>query len=736
MPTLLLLAALSLQAPPAGQDSRNEPRSGPLVRIAGSVTDETALPLPGAIVELNGRVVVTSDGRGAFEIVATLDPLSRIRIVLDGFEPYEALLDTGVARLDVVLAVRRFEEGVRVTAHPPRPPVDPVYARQPIDVYRTPGAQGDLFRALQTLPGVTAADDAAGLFVRGGDVSEVIVSLDDAVMSHPYRYETPTGGFRGAVDPMLTTGMAFSTGGFSARYGNALSAVMDLRGLDRAELREVSATVGLAGASASIGAPLSDRLGVRGAVNRTFTGLLFAVNGSSRLFAPAPGGWDGSAGLALDLHGAGRIKTFVLMQRDSVGVETERDAFVGWLTASSAHDFAAARWDGSIGQWTAAATLGNDGYARSTTVGVLDLAVGDDSQSWRFDAARPGGAHVDWRTGASGAFTQATIEGRVPVAGGDLGGASGDSAFDVNARDWYAGTYLEATTGVGMVSMTAGARVDRFGRARATTIDPRMNVRIALGRSRAIRYATGIYHQAPAASYYDSVRGAGRLSPMRAIHHVIGYEAGREAEGLFLRVEGYVKDYSGLPLEDDSLGFSSAGYGWSKGVDLFVQRRTARLDVRGTASWLGARRRWTPADQRNRYEIPDGEWRPDFEIPWSASLVAAVPLGSGVSIAGGWRTAAGRLHTPIVGADRTGDRLTPVFGAINSERLPRYERLDLSASWLVPAGAGAMVFFASIDNALGRLNFFDYRYSPDYTSRQPIVPTSQRSVYVGATFRR
>ena len=723
MATLVLLAALSLQ-----------PQS--TARLSGSVTDETALPLPGAVIELNGRVVATSDERGAFEFVAALEALSRIRIALDGFEPYEALLESGDARLNVVLALRRFEDRVRVTARPPRPPVDPVFMRQPIDVYRTPGAQGDLFRALQTLPGVIAADDAAGLFVRGGDVSEVIVSLDDAVMSHPYRYETPTGGFRGAVDPMLTTGMAFSTGGFSARYGNALSAVMDLRGLDRAALPEVSATVGLAGASGSVGVPLNDRVGVRAAINRTFTDLLFAVNGTPRPFEPAPGGWDGSAGLAVDLQRAGRLKTFVLLQRDSVGVETERDAFVGWLRSSSAHDFTAARWDGSIGQWIAAATLGHDQYTRSTAVGVLDLGVEDVNQSWRFDAARPGGARVDWRLGGSGAFTQTTIAGRVPVAGGDLGGVSGDASFEVNARDWYAGTYLEATTSVGVVSMTTGARVDRFGKAHATTVDPRVNVRIALGRSRAMRYATGIYHQTPAPSYYDSVRGAARLLPMRAIHHIIGYEAGREAEGLFLRVDGYLKEYRALPLEDDSFGFSNAGYGWSKGVDLFVQRRTSRLDVRGTASWLGARRRWTPADQRGRYELPDGDWRPDFEIPWSANLVATVPLGAGVAIVGGWRTAAGRPHTPIVGAVRTSDGLTPVFGAINSERLPRYERLDLAASWLVPAGAGAMVLFASIDNALGRVNFFDYRYAPDYSSRQPIVPTSQRSIYVGATFRR
>ncbi len=77
---------------------------------------------------------------------------------------------------------------------------------------------------------------------------------------------------------------------------------------------------------------------------------------------------------------------------------------------------------------------------------------------------------------------------------------------------------------------------------------------------------------------------------MRAVHHVIGYETGREAEGVFLRLEGYMKRYRDLPLEDDALGYSSDGDGWSRGVDLFLQRRTSRLDIRGAASWLSARR--------------------------------------------------------------------------------------------------------------------------------------------------
>jgi hypothetical protein len=72
MPTLLLLAVFALQASS---------------RISGVVTDATALPLPGATVELDGRIVATADDHGVFEIIAPSGS-SRLRVALDGFEPH------------------------------------------------------------------------------------------------------------------------------------------------------------------------------------------------------------------------------------------------------------------------------------------------------------------------------------------------------------------------------------------------------------------------------------------------------------------------------------------------------------------------------------------------------------------------------------------------------------------------------------------------------------------------
>ena len=113
-----------------------------------------------------------------------------------------------------------------------------------------------------------------------------------------------------------------------------------------------------------------------------------------------------------------------------------------------------------------------------------------------------------------------------------------------------------------------------------------------------------------------------------------------------------------------------------------------------------------------------------------------VPLSNSVSVSASWRSAAGRPHTPIVDGRAVGDGFLPVFGPVNSERFPRYERLDLAWNWLVPAGDGVAILFAAFDNVLGRANFFDYVYAPDYTSRQPVVNAAPRSVYVGVSLRR
>jgi hypothetical protein len=223
---------------------------------------------------------------------------------------------------------------------------------------------------------------------------------------------------------------------------------------------------------------------------------------------------------------------------------------------------------------------------------------------------------------------------------------------------------------------------------------------------------------------------------MTAHHYIAGYEVGRTDGEAFFRTEAYVKQYDNLPLESDR-GFSSDGYGHAHGVDVFARRVWHFIDVRASASFVSARRRWTPADQRDRYPLPDGTWPPDFAVPFTWQAVINAPVSRSAAVGFGWRTAAGHPFTPVAGAISTHGGYEPIWGPINSGRLPRYSRLDLSVSKMQSFGPRVRaVFFASFDNATNRANVLDYAYSPDYSTRRPIRGASPRTFYIGCSITR
>jgi hypothetical protein len=98
-----------------------------------------------------------------------------------------------------------------------------------------------------------------------------------------------------------------------------------------------------------------------------------------------------------------------------------------------------------------------------------------------------------------------------------------------------------------------------------------------------------------------------------------------------------------------------------------------------------------------------------------------------------WRWASGRPFTPILGAQRAGDGYLPLYGPINSERLPAYARLDLSVSHPSVVAGLPVILFAGLSNALGRTNVFQYTYSADFSRREPVRSAAPRSFYFGFT---
>ena len=87
----------------------------------------------------------------------------------------------------------------------------------------------DLFRTLMTLPGVTFVSDfTSALYVRGGSPDQNLVLLDNMVLYNPFHF----GGFLSTFMIDAVESVEFLTGGFPVRYGNRLSAVLDVESAD------------------------------------------------------------------------------------------------------------------------------------------------------------------------------------------------------------------------------------------------------------------------------------------------------------------------------------------------------------------------------------------------------------------------------------------------------------------------------------------------------------------------
>ncbi|UCD83556.1 MAG: TonB-dependent receptor plug domain-containing protein, partial [Deltaproteobacteria bacterium] len=92
------------------------------------------------------------------------------------------------------------------------------------EILRPAGSLEDLYRVIQTLPGVvTAGDFSSIMYIRGGNVQETLTFLDDTLILNPYHM-----GIFSIFNNDLVESVDFYAGGFPAIYPNVLSGIVDV----------------------------------------------------------------------------------------------------------------------------------------------------------------------------------------------------------------------------------------------------------------------------------------------------------------------------------------------------------------------------------------------------------------------------------------------------------------------------------------------------------------------------
>jgi vitamin B12 transporter len=528
-----------------------------------------------------------------------------------------------------------------------------------LDVYTMPGGTGDMLQALQAMPGATRAGDGGELYIRGGDPAETPVFFDGGRLAFPGRWESLRGSAMGVVDASVLRRAYFSSGGFSARYGNALSGVVDVESEGRPSADAFRIGANMVQAGATVRGSAGERTGAWGTLSATDTRLIARMNGDAALYTRAPQSVQGIGGVSFEPLPGVELRGSVLSLGDRYGRLIEMNAHAGEFASSSTMQHAAfsARALRPDGRRGISGSITASRRAGEMRFGVLDRAREDRAVGGRLDSDAVLARSSRVRSGVELLHYRATASGRVPATASLAADAPSRGVPEPRQSAWHAGGYVEAEHApLPGFAMVAGVRVDALPGEDAASADPRLAAAYT-GGAWTLRAGAGIFHQGRWRSRYllpDPGRPSG--VPRRAQHLVAGAE---RAGTLSLRVEAYAKRYDDYVA--DGAGPAVAA-GTSTGIDA-IARWSPRAGPTGWLSW---------SLLRGRLSLADGAVVPSaLDVTHSLTAVARLPLGAWELGATG-RYATGRPFTPVTGiADGA-----PQYGPLHGERLPDYRRLD------------------------------------------------------------
>jgi tetratricopeptide (TPR) repeat protein len=691
-----------------------------LLRQQGDRTDD---PMYARVFELRGMQLSRSgqadSARSLWTRGAKLFPndsaLSALLTKAGGPKP--AAPDVSATTLQTVRVV--------ATAAPTEAPVPSTRELPRSQIVTTAGGTADLFQAVQTQPGATHVSEGSDVYTRGGDAAETSLLVNGGRLLSLSRFEGLSGSMFGALEPFVVKSVKYSTGGFSVRHGNALSGIIDIETDGRPRERQMRAGLSLVQASGTMRLPAGKRIGGWVSGRASQTAALLATHGRTAEFDGSPHSEEVVASLIAAPSPMSEFRATTIVERD------DSRRFVraaGWRGPfHSAGDTRAliltSRWVSSSLPLTLRSSVTGSSRSSDWSFGVLSRERDERSALARVDAEWQATPFIVIRGGVEdGAFTRrdrGTLPTSPSVAVGSPMRELDDERTSANQHSGY--TEGELTRGATVVVL--GVRTDRLPGERDVTLDPRLAVSTRRGDWTA-RVSGGLFHQGrwraePAIPDRGTPSGLAR----EARHLILGLE--RDKSSSTLRAEAFIKRY------DDYRAFGSGPQITAsnvRGLDLLAQRRASSR----MTGWLGYS--YLHADAT----LADGQVvRSPFDITHSFTGSTTVTLNADWSIGTTARYGTGQPITPIVGGTTsTSGRVDPVYGAVTSERLPHYARLDARLMRFIRTPHFLLTTFVEALNLTNRHNVSGVSYDASYRSRESMHTFfATRTLVAGGEFQ-
>ncbi|MCC2548593.1 TonB-dependent receptor [Hymenobacter sp. BT175] len=769
LPAICLLTALSLQ--PARAQTR--------VTVSGTIKDaKTGEDLTGAtvrIVELPG-VGTGANAYGFYTLTVPAgtytvetsfvgyQPQSR-KLTLDKSQRLDFKLGSGGQELgEVVVTARSSQAGISKA----QAGVESLDMRQ---VAKVPVLFGekDVIKTMTLLPGVkTAGEGSSGFSVRGGNVDQNLILLDEA----PVYNASHLLGFFSTFNSDAIKDLTVYKGGMPAQYGGRLSSVVDIKMKDgnNQELHG-SGGIGLIASRLALEGPIvKDKGSFLVTGRRTYADVFLKLASDEQINDASLYFYDLNAKANYRLSERTRLYFSGYLGQDVLGISAFGSTY-GNQTATLRlnHLFTDQLFSNT------SLIYSKYDFGIRITASDQDIAIDSKIQDWNLkqDFEYTPSASQTFRFGAQGIYRTIT-PGRISAAAtSDVNSTPDKTNHSLEtaaylSHEWKATEKLDFTTGLRLSGFSLLGRgdystYDAAGNVLATNhyeagdfvktyfrLEPRLAASYQLSEQTALKagYARNVQNlhllsTSAASSPTDLyIPTSLNVKPELADQLSAGYFRQLGANGAYsLSAEVYYKwlqnqldyrDNTRLRPGTDVESTLLYGKGRAYGVELLLRKNTGRL-----SGWVG----YTLSKSERQFtDINSGSWfNARQDRPHDVSVVGVYELTPKWSLSGTFVASTGNAVTYPVGKYQALGQTVSLYGLRNADRLPYYQRLDIGATFEKPRAEGKRFQHSwnfSVYNVLGRQNpyIITFETVPDDATRTQALQTALFRMIPSATY--
>lgn len=712
------------------------------VQISGVVKDQKGKPIggvsitlkdtyDGAISDSTGRYSFTTSEKG--EHVLTFTALGYKSIeqnltIADASIQQDISMKEELSELKaVVISAGAFEASDRKRA---------AVVLNSIDIVTTASANGDITGALKTLPGAQQVGETEGLFVRGGTAAETKIFIDGTLVNRFFFSAGPNIAGYGRFNPFLFKGTVFSTGGYSALYGQALSSAVILESIDLPE--RTSATLGVSVLSLDAGYQyLNKKKTASWGINANYTNLgpAFAVIKQKQDYSQEPAILNAEGNFRIKTSSTGMLKYYAVLSTNKLGFSTQSIDSLGYydqFKLDNVYTYHNLSWKERINtRWKF-----NGGISYTNSRDKIESSVLDGDKKevvlggleFKSFKMKPTGNYLNAK-----AVLERKLTGLSALRfGGEYNYSNDKTVFEDNTGARYKSRLEEHISSLfaesdiyltNDMAAKVGTRLEHSDYLDKFNFAPRASLAYKLGKGGQASVAYGIFYQNPETRYLPS---ASKLDFSKATHYIAQYQ--KVTTLRVFRAEVFYKKYDRLIKTGDSNGgqaLNNDGFGDAQGFELFWRDKKTFKNI---DYWISYSYLDTERDFLNfPYAI-----RPNFAAKHTASLVVkkfVVPWKTGFNIAYNYASSRPYYNIAYDGSN---------FKFTDRGEVPDYHNVSFSMNYIPSLGKtnakGWAVYVLAVNNVFNIKQTFGYQYSYDGNRKQAIVPPSRMFVFLGAFF--